>query len=157
MAWHYITYSCGHNGRVQIYGPNRGRPALAQKEADRDCENCRAEAKAKAYAAATEAAKEDAEAASLPALTGTARQVDWAMVIRAEQLRKIKDMALLLGATDDQVTRMISLHAATASARWWIDQRHRSITALVKQILDLARSSSLTDAVTFPLIATGEA
>lgn len=99
MAWEYPKHTCGHSGeRVQMYGPGDGRrKRLAAIEAQ-DCPDCR---KAAANAAST--------ASGLPLLSGSPKQVAWAVDIRERALRLHPDMIAKL--------------TPETSAKWYIDNR----------------------------------
>ena len=40
MAKYGGTYTCGHEGNVQIYGPMKNREWLRERHFDRPCEEC---------------------------------------------------------------------------------------------------------------------
>jgi hypothetical protein len=40
MAWTWITYKCGHEERIQLYGPGRARDARIASYAQRLCRAC---------------------------------------------------------------------------------------------------------------------
>ena len=92
MAWYGIEYSCGHNDRMQIYGPTRDRQAIADREGRKECADCYQARKDRERAAASAQASEANTRSGLPALTGSPKQVAWAETIRA---KKIADAELL--------------------------------------------------------------
>lgn len=40
MAWYYGTYSCGHEGRVNIIGPTKDRQWKADRHFEHMCPEC---------------------------------------------------------------------------------------------------------------------
>lgn len=100
MAWQYPAHSCGHSGdRYQAYGHHTDRERqLAAIEAH-PCPQCR-----------ENAAKQKDEAAGLPALVSSSKQISWASDIRERALRMLP------------ADRADKLRPET-SAKWWIDHR----------------------------------
>jgi hypothetical protein len=84
MAYYSGTFSCGHEGRVDIIGPGKDREWKRERAFSGMCPECyrkfKEEEKAKENAKAAEESKE----MSLPELTGTEKQVAWANTIRLE-------------------------------------------------------------------------
>ena len=119
MAQYGITYRCGHEDTVQIYGTNvhGEREKKAAWYGTIDCPACRA-------------AKARQGHDGLPALEGTDRQVAWADDIREEVLeeaRNDRDGWANHGAAEEQITaadRIIVWLEAQASASWWIDHQY---------------------------------
>ena len=82
MAWTQITYSCGHEDRVQMYGPGRDRERKAEWMGGRLCPTCYATQRDAAHAEQSAAATQAAQATGLPALQGSPKQIAWAETIR---------------------------------------------------------------------------
>jgi len=40
MAWEVVSWACGHNGHIQMYGPLSGRTARQAQEAEQKCFAC---------------------------------------------------------------------------------------------------------------------
>lgn len=132
MSQYEINHRCGHTRTVNITGTNvRGeRERRAANLAAGVCPDCY-----RAHQDATTA--EQAAALGLPELTGTDRQVAWAMKLRAEVItlidqRKTKSQAFyqdnpdkiaerdaVFGAIDAEV-------AAHTDAAWWIEHQGHS-------------------------------
>lgn len=138
MAWNTLTYACGHTEDKQLYGKHAERDRIVAAAGREDCPVCRA--------AAAQAAS---EAAGLPALTGSDKQVAWATDIR----KSILDAFPVLDAKLDTLlanTAADKLDAAKAQAdglraamvkirsevraSWWIDQRGTDAKALVASV-----------------------
>lgn len=126
MPMQTVTYRCGHRGRERVYGSPSERETQAREFLLYDCPECRHR---RAIDAAIEAARA-AQAAGLPPLRGTQRQVAWAEVIRAKkfpQLLELRAKALTISSDADIVNDIISiiddrLYRDSASA--WIDSRN---------------------------------
>jgi len=79
MAWHYGTRSCGHEGRVQIYGPTKHREWKAQWWFSRPCEECLEQQRQEENAQNAEKARE----MDLPELKGASeKQIAYAETCR---------------------------------------------------------------------------
>jgi hypothetical protein len=75
MAWNTITFACGHTEEQQLYGKVSERERTVAAALNHNCPACRA----------TKAAAAD-NAAGLPALQGTEKQIGWASECRAKLL-----------------------------------------------------------------------
>jgi hypothetical protein len=135
MAKYNILRKCGHEEAVEIYGPVKDRDWKAAREAKKLCSACyRAEQIRKA--------QEASQAAGLPELTGTPKQVAWAEQIRA---RVIQDLAPLKEMLEKAVAagnenaptglRIIDSVLGRTEAREWIETRdiHYSAEWLVNE------------------------
>lgn len=71
MARYTITYKCGHTAEVQLYGKESERQRKIAWYATIDCPECEAREQ-----------KELAEKMALPELTGSEKQIAWAVKIR---------------------------------------------------------------------------
>lgn len=142
MAWHYGTYSCGHEGRVQIYGPIKDRQWKADYHFDRICDDCRR----KEIEEENRKAKEESEAMGLKKLVGSPKQIDWATTIRKnfiydfketmEKLHKMKDQyadeyAKSKHSLEDIERTFNYLLENKTKAAFWIDNRNKDIDALI--------------------------
>lgn len=82
MAWHYGTFACGHEGRVNIVGPHKNREYLANRKFARDCDDC--------YAQRIERERQEEKQRSqeleLPPLMGSEKQVAWANSLRLKMI-----------------------------------------------------------------------
>lgn len=126
MAWTSITYSCGHTGEIQLYGPSRSRD-WAKTNAEKGlCPAClQAQRDAASEAALTEAAEQD-----LPALEGTEKQVAWAVTIRQKFLAALDqwlaDNPVREGVDPTPLIRAVQAVQAETSAHWWIENARRA-------------------------------
>lgn len=142
MAWYYGTYSCGHEGRVNIIGPVKDRQWKADRHFSGLCPECykiHVEAEKKK---ATEEAAKKANEMELPELQGTTKQVEWAQVLRQklidafgeidqkryERWRRFYDMK----AEFEELPIILSYILQTyTSAKYFIDRRDYAITQII--------------------------
>ncbi|PRR85513.1 hypothetical protein [Clostridium luticellarii] len=82
MAWYYGTYSCGHEGRVNIIGPMKFREYKKERAFEGMCPDCWEKYKQGEHEKANKEAAEKAKEMELPKLEGTEKQVPWANTIR---------------------------------------------------------------------------
>lgn len=95
-----INHTCGHSSIENLQGPYKGREERAAYLAGRICPDCyRAEQDA-ARAAAAAAAAEQAQAAGLPALSGSTKQIAWAEQIRAKAATELAALEAAFAAAE---------------------------------------------------------
>jgi len=117
-----ITHRCGHAELRCLSGHwAYEKERDAERLKSRNCTACAATAKRAASAVKAAAAREQLAGVRLPALSGSPRQVAWADDIRLEKLAALRWAA----------PAAVGPAAAVADARWWIDHRSASTTALV--------------------------
>jgi hypothetical protein len=136
MAQYTITWQCGHTTSDQLYGKYDYRYARIEAAKSQLCPNCyktqQAERNAKAAAEAATIAQDQ----GLPTLTGSEKQVTWALTIRREKLAELD--ALMTEArrvgTPDQLAPVEALATALrakSDSRYWIDNRSYSTRTLI--------------------------
>lgn len=137
-----ITHTCGHDEQVELFGKGTDRQSKIAWMEQQDCRACRNGA---ANVAATKA-NEANEAAGLPTLTGSEKQVSWAETVRTNQLamvvRELDNVAAAMarqGKSEAQIATdrapidaMVAKVQAQTSAAWWIDHRSDSLQTLLK-------------------------
>lgn len=137
MGYMTVNHICGHTERHQLYGPIAGRERQAARLAERKCSECYKAEREAEREAETAKAVEQAQAAGLPALQGSDKQVAWAESIRATMIETATAyVAKVAGATpaneQQAAQHAAGLAAAKAtveammtetSAKWWIDRR----------------------------------
>ena len=129
MAKTMITRTCGHTETVNISGPVKGREGQERYEASKCCAACYATRQAAARQTANAAAAVQAQAAGLPALTGSDKQTAWAVTIRqtcisAAAAMSASSRAAGAGAMADRLDNaMDSWVASHTAAAYWIDRR----------------------------------
>ncbi len=88
MSWYYGTYSCGHDGRINIVGPQKDRQAKADYYFSGLCPECLEKERKAAQEKANEYALEKSSKMEWPALTGSEKQVAWANTLRLASYEK---------------------------------------------------------------------
>lgn len=126
-----VKHNCGHTQEHQLFGPNRQREYAKARMRERPCNACLRRID-------QERAMEHADKTDLPDLSGTPKQIAWALVLRHETLAVIKRVIVTgdrtldtplpvssrLAITDGETytaQRMVEQAIDHESARWWID------------------------------------
>lgn len=139
MAWYYGTYSCGHEGRVDIGGPQKDRQRKADWYFSGMCPECAQKKKVEEREKENQAAAERSAEMDLPELSGTEKQIAWANTIRIRQIEnfnkrisrvatKLKEKGLeIIPETNIGIKEVIDAVEyyirANTDARYWIDHR----------------------------------
>src|SRR5690606_15836170 len=138
MAWYYIDYACGHTDREQIYGPMKRRQWIADRKAQGLCPECRKNERAARIKTEQELAAKEAEEMGMPKLTGTEKQVAWAIVIRQKSVKMFEKILEDLeqdedhrkfverktGVTKEDIEYVYErIFDKQTKASWWIDNR----------------------------------
>ncbi len=130
MAKYTITHTCGHEETLYLVGKHTMRDATCERERARICRECWIAAQT---AKAAEASSE------LPALTGSEKQINWALQLRVTRLNELKEFfakkeTLCLAQKPEDISklielrdRVISLAIGHTDAKFWIDSRGESI------------------------------
>lgn len=132
MAKYQVTMACGHNVEIQLYGKESDRDKkIAWLEKHGLCTECQKAAKAAEHAEATAKAAEKAMAENLPELTGTEKQINWALTIRAEKLAEI-DSLKAKGLKDIEAQAIKNVLASNTEAKFWIDNRALDAKSIIQ-------------------------
>lgn len=133
MAWYEIEYKCGHTDRMQLYGPYKER----NRKIEWYKENviCPAGRAAKQKEEAEQQKKADAES-GLPSLSGSPKQIQWAVMLRKAYVDNLEDAFVRMQTEESPdvirtVSRQIVLGKQT-EAKWWIDHRDMSALSILK-------------------------
>lgn len=110
MAWYYGTYSCGHEGRVNVIGKNSERQYKIDRHFAYICEEC----KAKQMEEDNIKANKKAAEYEFPELKGTEKQIVWANTIRVEFYDYCTKNHIVV---DDIINN-------ETDSRFWIDNRN---------------------------------
>lgn len=89
MAWYYGTYSCGHEGRVDIGGPTKDRQRKADWKFSGLCPECYKKHLEEEKERQNQEAAEKSAEMELPELTGTEKQIAWANTIRVKKVSTV--------------------------------------------------------------------
>ena len=126
MAKYAITYKCGHNEEVQLYGKYADRESKINYYKTIDCAECRAKA-----------AAESAKVKGLAELTSSAKQVSWANDIRAKLMREADELAAKVTRNKEVFDKAVETLKNETSASWWIDRRDNTAMDLIKEVLHI--------------------
>ena len=145
MAWYYGTYSCGHEGRVNIIGKVKDRQWKADRHFEKLCPECWEKHLEKERQRKNEEAARKAVEMELPELQGTEKQVTWANTLRVKLLEKLDEFAhdkeniddfnLLYNCnltTEDVLRIKDYIMRNKTSASYYIDSRYENIYKIIK-------------------------
>ena len=82
MAWYYGTFACGHEGRVNIIGPQKDREWKKERAFSHSCYECRQKEREERIQKENEESAKLSKEYEFPELTGSEKQVAWANTIR---------------------------------------------------------------------------
>ncbi|WP_142415388.1 hypothetical protein [Hathewaya massiliensis] len=146
MAWYYGTFSCGHEGRVDIIGPVKDREWKKENAFSKMCPDCYEKYLQQERERKQLEAEEKAKEMELPDLTGTPKQVAWANTIRQEfidKVNKIDENELkryerlsgeLHGLKESEVKCIIDYMLLNKiDAKYWIENRGKVIQLIVTE------------------------
>lgn len=83
MAKYNVTYKCGHEDRVELFGKMSVREWRLEQMAGELCPECQKKAE-------MERLKKQEEEDGLPSLTGSEKQIAWAMKLRDDTLNSLR-------------------------------------------------------------------
>lgn len=156
MAKYDITYSCGHQGTVNIVGPVKDRESKKKwYEEEAVCPECYKKLKEENRQKINKESKEKNAEKGFTNLEGSEKQVAWAETIRANFVKEMeKSFEEILKKAesfretepDDKVDAQIKNAKETrikviaginnkSSASWWIDHRDVWWQNLAKEII----------------------
>ncbi len=149
MAKYEITFSCGHTETIQLVGKISERERKIEYFENHGlCSECWEAEKKRQFEEQNRKAAEEAKEYGLPELTGTEKQVAWAITLRQQFIADTEKfiyaqeerLSSRLFATDPEKQAQLEtiIHAMKAavdeklltetSARYWIDTRHTNIS-----------------------------
>ena len=142
-----ITRSCGHDETVALFGAHADRDRKIEWMKTSKCSECykseQETKRAEERAAELQAAKSASDANALPELTGSEKQINWALVIRAKLIEginyivaKTKEAQEEGRATEEQATRVYQIVDAIIAhddAKYWIDNRDHDARSLINK------------------------
>jgi len=134
MKYH-VTYACGHEGRVALFGKNSERE-YKLKHFARICPECAAAQRAKEDEEAVAAAK----ASGLPELEGSEKQIAWATRIRQNLITEFSgwteedydDFEELNNKTKEQVNELFEAALKQTRATFWINNRSKDVFTMLE-------------------------
>lgn len=92
MAWYYGKFSCGHEGRVNIIGPHKDRPRKIELAFSKLCPECYQEEMKKEREIRMKEAIRKTEEYDLPQLTGSEKQIAWAIQLRINFIEYVDEL-----------------------------------------------------------------
>lgn len=139
MARYTITYACGCTVEKQLFGKISERESYIAWAAEHECPECK---KAKYNAECQAKAEEN----NLPSLTGSEKQITWAVSIRQNILSNLaewteRSMKLINDGNREQAMASLAKINATrdnmianeTSASWWIDRRFYGFKEMITE------------------------
>ena len=120
-----VTFRCGHDGKVAVFGPNIARQYKIDQASSGLCPECAAAQRAKKDKEAAATAK----ASGLPDLEGSEKQVAWATRFRQNAINEFagwgdEDFEVLYSdKTKDQVKELFEAALKQTRATFWINNR----------------------------------
>lgn len=148
-----VTYSCGHHGVVDLYGPTKEREhKLAWYQSECLCDDCAARIRA-----------EENSALGFPELEGSEKQVKWADDLRHKfhdaAIDRLKEMDVLIERMErekyprhDEAVQIRNQYAedvrvvmqGAVDARFWIDNRDHLYTPV--KVIELYKTQEENEA-----------
>jgi hypothetical protein len=169
MAKYDVTYTCGHTGVIQLVGPGSKREWLLAREQEKLCPDCFQEKlKADREKENAEAAEKN-QAAGLPQLEGTEKQIAWAETIRAHKLEYVAentsfsvnrlpgviakhkangeiDKATEIQYEYERLIKALELLRLQDQASWWINHRGDNTEQILSAVLaDYDKEQAVVD------------
>lgn len=127
MAHYTITYSCRHEGTIELFGPTKERVQRISYLETQLCPDC--------YKKAQEAEiKEAMEEFNPSPLEGSEKQIAWAEKIRYGFIMEAKKQETSNTQSEAIKKAIITFFAGQTSAKFWIDNRDKSLTDMVRDI-----------------------
>lgn len=133
MAQYYGTYSCGHQGWINVIGPRKNRKYIIEKKFRGLCPDCYQEVRKKDQERAKKIAREN----EYPDLEGSEKQIEWAISIRQNFMELIGEQTQRYEETgsNTELGKLLELQEwliGKTSAKWWINHRYRDVRDLEK-------------------------
>lgn len=130
----YGTFKCGHEGEVYTggYSDEYRQQAADDKFSHELCPHCYQ----KKIEEDREKAKKEAERLNLPELTGSVKQINWAVSIRNEYINEMKPFIEYAKNKDNDFNRLFikvanDIQNITDSS-YWIDNRKQNFPEMIK-------------------------
>lgn len=138
MAKYDVNYTCGHSETAQLYGPTKERYAEISRKETGVCPECWKKEQQEKARVQVESLSGRYNKETLPALTGSEKQIAWATEIRgkiASQANETAEKAESFRETKpENYTQAIDTLDAImqrTSAKFWIDYRTMTLRDLM--------------------------
>jgi hypothetical protein len=89
MALYNGKYSCGHEGQINVIGPEKDRPYKVKRIFEGICSECWEKERKEKIDKANKEAFEKSQSMSLPELKGSRKQVSWGTTIRQNMIAQV--------------------------------------------------------------------
>jgi len=127
MAKYNGTFSCGHEGRVDIIGPSKDRDWKIERAFDKRCPDCYSKWLEEEQIRKNNEAIEKAKEMELPELIGSEKQVAWANTLRQQLIENIQNKMVKIeerkGNKELANTIFDFILTTKTAAKWFIDNR----------------------------------
>lgn len=149
MAWYYGTFSCGHEGRVNVIGPMKDREWKVEYKFQGLCPECYQKYKEEEKERRNKEAQEKTKEMELPELSGTEKQVVWATTLRINTVERITEEIESLSEKNHEKIRLYDDNTKIMTnkeellealdygclkhleSRFWIDNRQASYDTMI--------------------------
>lgn len=143
MAWYEGTFSCGHEGRVNVVGPQKERQWKIERKFNNLCEDCYKSYLEEERERKQREAQEKGKEMELPELNGTTKQINWAIVLRQEfmevveilpkKLIEYENMGFDTEGLDSYVIHEVADWIVTTktNATYWINKRYDKVLDII--------------------------
>lgn len=129
MAKYDITFSCGHNGTVELFGKDKDRKWRLERYRDFGiCDECLKKSRDEENDRALREAKE----MGLPELLGTEKQISWATTIRQGFMVLLRNKKFSNDNLKEKTMDLFQIILKTKiKASWWIDKRGNTLDEIL--------------------------
>jgi len=153
MVWYYGEFSCGHEGRVNIIGPQKDRQWKIDNKFSNPCEECWLKRREEDREDERKQAELSAKEMELPNLTGSEKQIDWAITLRNDFISKFTSAASdkeymqyairfereLKDITKEEVLKVRDyIIENETSSKFYIDNRSHNVDEIILKFKDIA-------------------
>jgi len=112
MSKYEITYKCGHKKTIELFGKMSERENKIKRLEQQDCNDC------KRLAGKNQKGK---DLVGLPDLTGSDKQIDFALQIRLKFVKDIRELELNM--PDNAKNSVEAWLSSKTESNWWINNR----------------------------------
>lgn len=126
---YYGTFSCGHDGSINIFGPGKERQWRVERRFSGLCPDCYKKMLEQEREQKDRDSEKESEEMDLPKLTGSEKQIKWATTIRLGFVKKAYEMFKPNSDSKEMIEMLDALEYGImchTDARYWIDHRDES-------------------------------
>lgn len=133
MAKYHGTYSCGHVGVINIFGPGKEREWKIERAFSGLCPECYQKYLEEQRKEENTRAMEESSEMGLPELLGTEKQIAWANTIRMKFINGLAQIT-----KGDEAENLIKIeefcYMEHTEAKFWIENRTESVKGFWKKV-----------------------